>query len=68
MKAFIKKLGEMFLDKNGKVSYKRIVGAVCAVNAIIISWITADLALAGLFLAPGVASAGLSLGEKKDAE
>lgn len=66
MKELLKKIGGMFLDKNGKVSYKRVTGYICLTTAIVIAAVIQDMALSVAFLTPATVSAGLVLAEKKD--
>jgi hypothetical protein len=65
MKEFFKLLAGMFLDAAGKVSFKRVTGAIGFIAAVFMGFFKYDLGVIGAFLGYAAAAVGFSLGEKK---
>jgi hypothetical protein len=62
MKEFL----DMFKGKNGRFSYKRIIGVSAFLVAVLLAFTTRDIAMATLFLSVTVGGQVTSLFEKKN--
>ncbi len=66
MKAFLKKLGDMFLDQGGGVDEKRVFGVILIINALVYLWTHAPSSsvwiVVGGLIVLGLGAFGIAVG------